>query len=370
MPKLLRLTLAVLLTAGVGCRGALASGAHDAGSTRTDAGHATPDAGAHDAGTDADDEDPMPLIVPGSTYLQRLMERRKVADLYPWAELYKGGQLGCLPVGAPANSPVALSIKRPYSMNWGDLGIYSINNRAPGPVLAAELAPGEVLFTEGALGTDQAFRAFSTESIIGDAFRGWWGLGAGQFWPAEEMLRANFNTTQALASAGGAGLQLHIVGRGYREYPLGYVQPAQKTRAEYTAEGYRFQPYQYGASVVIPASTPINTPFQVELTLDRDFLADSLTINQYMNGQPNDSSQIPDLGSFSLVKMSTDRVMFSDYVSRYALVGEPQKRTAWHWPLPVTMPKDMTIYFYAQQPVAIAVDLQLDFVLHGHLLIK
>jgi len=364
---LVRLALAVLVTAGAGC------GSEDPALDAPDAG-AHDDAGAFDAGAGEPDGGGSTMIVSGSTYLERLLERRKSVDLYPWAELFQGGAAGCLANGAAANSLVTLSVRSPWAMSFGEYTTYSVEHEIVlGPLNAFAEVPGQILFQHGPRSSDQATRAFATQALIGHPHEGWWGLGAGAFFESQDLVTAPWNNIGAVPGAGGLGLQLSVVGRGYREYPKGAISPVQFTRREYAEQGYSFEPYDYGARVTVAAATPVNQQTNAQLTVDRDFLADGLTITMLRGGIPADGSATAVLAGspLVLVRVETDRpLMASPGVNRFALVGEPNRRTGWQWLIPVTLPAGQLLNFWVSNPIADVAQLDVDFVLHGHLLLK
>ncbi|MFA6031205.1 MAG: hypothetical protein WC969_15235 [Elusimicrobiota bacterium] len=317
----------------------------------------------------------MPVYVPGDSYLRRLMERRKVVDLLPWMELYQGGQLGCLPPASPAGSQVNLSIKRPYAIDLQDLTIAGAQEQNGGGILAYGPVSTMLMPTIGALGTNQSVSQFADISLVGSANNGWWGLGAGAFYAPNEIVRMQANLVAALGAAGvGAqGLQLHLAGRGYREWPKGSLNPAQLTRAEYAQLGFAFDPYTYGGRVTVPAATPSGQETSLQFTFDRDFLADDFTLNVFEGGVASDTWPFtpgPDPIGLALIRFDTDRIFFSEPVSRWVAVGEPQPRTAWKFPIPLTLNAGTTINFRVVLPVAVGAVCDFDFVLHGHLLRK
>jgi hypothetical protein len=387
-PRSIRLALAALVAAGAGCGEAPpgplledagdASDPSDASSDPLDAGTYDPldagtpdplDAGTIDPPDAADAGAPMPIPVAGATYYERLLERRRVVDLFPWAQLFDGGQLGIMAQGQGAGSVIQPSVKRPWGMSFGEYTIYPVSVQ-PALLNPFTEIPGNILFQYGPQSSSQALQSFSTDAIIGDAVDGWWGLGAGAFFAPNEILRATWSNLIAIPGGpGDPGLLLALAGRGYKEYALGSIQPVQRTREEYAELGYSFAPYQQGGQVSLPAATTVNTETNFILTVDRDFLADGLTI------AVSDSTPSAQNTAFAsplvYVRVETVGLQFMDArIERFALVGETIPRTGWYWPLPVTFLEGQNVTFYTSFPVAPTADLTVDFVLHGHLLLK
>lgn len=358
-----------------------ASEEYDAGE-QLDAGHEEDageelDAGEQlDAGdADAGEDDHMPIYVPGETYYERLLERRKEVDLLPWAQRFDGDGF-VLPSGAPVGSPAYLSLQRSWGMSFGEYTMYGVE----GPNWVRDA--GLVLFQVGPQSAQAAIQPFSGLGVIGDPATAWWGLGSGLFLAPQEAVKATYFNTSNWGGLDGHYLQ--IVGRGYREFPLGTLTPRQHTYEEYSEQGYRFMPYDYGAQIVVPAGS--NTLQYMPVLLEYDFVADSLMVLTQHNGAWNTDPYTGSIGNPPLtsVGVSIDGVgplmdgraitganpAAPGTIERFALTGAvPQ--TAWHWPIPLSIDGGQTITFSASTPTAPSgSDTTVQFVLKGHRLIR
>lgn len=285
-------------------------------------------------------------------FIETLLELRKSWDLYPWAESEKAS----LAAGTAEGSTFFTQHKLPEAIIVSELTSYAYEHYVAGGDTFAERTFGATWKQLiGSTEVEQLREPFPSDHVFGFYRTEWLRLGRGLLLPANRVLRVNGTSFQAVG-AGGIGLRIDNVLRGYKLLPKGSIVPQQLTVDEWQQRGRTLGAFKEGAVIEVPAAA--DTPIYETLVLDEDFVVEAISIGTQVNSV---GATYPDVE----VKIHADRPLVNDWTNRFALVGFGQE-TRWDLPLPLTSKKSTTWRFEARRRVTAPAATDLSFVLHGY----
>lgn len=279
-------------------------------------------------------------------YIDGLRELRKSYDLYPWVEL--------LEATVPASSAVGykntLSLQQSYAQVIGDTTQVSMDVSGAGVLsVATEMQVRRQ-------SADESLRALRSSGVIGEYNKIWLNFLAGRKVAPNELL--NFDVSTLAATGVVADGRNYIVGRGYRLWPKGTQGVEQLTFREMKQRGMKLDHFTQGVRLTLPNSVAeVSSVFK----FTDDYVIRGITITD------GTDSLISTTGS-QLLRIDADRPIFSGDASKFGLrylVTGADGRTAWWFPIPITVAKNTEWTFRMKHFVVPGATIDVDIVLHG-----
>jgi len=275
---------------------------------------------------------PPPKTVQAPTFLGLVLEYRKIGDPVPWLEPLERAFLASDPAGTVRDATYTAN---QFTLLAKELvGVGSEHHETLMPQGFGANFAFDVMHEFGAAPTSVP-EFIRDRMLFGTGYSDWNAYPEGLILPQGIQQLLKFRAHDSPAFIEGLNVQVWAFAawRGYRIWPLGTVQPVQKTYDELARERYRLEPYP--RNVTIPVNTD-GTDTNAQLSFTEDYVIDGLSIH-YPAADGLEQAHWGIDAPFIQFKIEPNATPIMDKYVSLPLVGYNLRRTSWQFDIPLTV---------------------------------